>query len=137
MDNDAGLYKDFTTKEYLERQLKSPDRSSMTFGLFQVLAEQTAVYPSIGTNIEYPALGLCAEAGEVANKVKKIQRDHGDVLTDEVKEMIVKELGDVLWYAAAIASEIQEDLGDIACKNLLVLASRAERGVVKGDGDDR
>jgi NTP pyrophosphatase (non-canonical NTP hydrolase) len=122
--------------EYLQKQIDAPD-STMTFSLFQLMAGQTAEYPNIGVNIEYPTLGLCAEAGEVANKVKKIQRDYGGTLTAEVKEKIVKELGDVLWYCATLASELRVDLGDVAAKNLLMLASRSERGVVKGDGDER
>lgn len=104
---------------------------------YQAWARQVAIYPDIGNNLIYPALGLAGEAGEFCNKVKKIQRDHGGELTDDMKLALAKELGDVMWYVAACAWEIKADLVAIALMNLRALFSRKERGKLKGHGDDR
>ena len=85
----------------------------------------------------YPALGLCGEAGEVAEKVKKTLRDDGGVLTDERREALSRELGDVLWYLSQLATEAGLDLEEIAAENLDKLLSRRERGMLRGSGDDR
>ena len=86
----------------------------------------------------YPALGLVGEAGEVAEKIKKLMRD-GDAkfLTDEQKAEIAKELGDVLWYVANLADDIDYDLQQIAEINLNKLRSRKDRDDLKGSGDNR
>jgi NTP pyrophosphatase (non-canonical NTP hydrolase) len=97
----------------------------------------TAVYPNAGSNLVYPTLGLAGEAGEVAEKVKKLIRDDAGVLSDERRAAIAKELGDVLWYVAQVATEAELDLDEIAAANLQKLLSRAERGVLQGSGDDR
>lgn len=109
----------------------------MKFSEYQEKAWETAVYPDQGNNIYYPALGLGGEAGEVLNKAKKVMRDHEGVVTDEYAEIFKKEIGDVLWYIAAIATELELDLDEIAEYNIGKLASRKERGTLKGDGDDR
>ena len=85
----------------------------------------------------YPALGLCGEAGEVAEKVKKTLRDDGGVLSDERREALSRELGDVLWYLSQLATEAGLDLEEIAAENLDKLLSRQERGVLRGSGDER
>ena len=95
------------------------------------------MYPKIGEGYVYPALGLVNEAGELTGKIKKIFRDDGGILTDEKKEAIKKELGDVLWYLAQIATEMGIPLEDIAKTNLEKLFSRLERGKIHGDGDER
>jgi NTP pyrophosphatase (non-canonical NTP hydrolase) len=82
-------------------------------------------------------LGLVGEAGEVADKLKKVIRDHGGVLTDPVRDAVAKELGDVLWYLSVLAYELDYDLNTIAQGNLDKLASRQERGVISGSGDNR
>ncbi len=104
---------------------------------YQYRASSTALYPNHGRNIVYPTLGLVGEAGEIANKVKKIERDDGGVLTDEKRQIIAKELGDALWYVSQIASEIGYTLDGIAQQNLDKLASRQQRGTLHGDGDNR
>lgn len=109
----------------------------MDFGTYQRLSRRTAVYPGAGANITYPALGLCGEAGEAAEKVKKAIRDDGGVLTEERREALAKELGDVLWYVAQLATEAGLDLGEIAAGNLEKLLSRQRRDVLAGSGDDR
>jgi NTP pyrophosphatase (non-canonical NTP hydrolase) len=87
--------------------------------------------------IVYPTLGLVNEAGELAGKVKKIFRDKGGVVGEEEREALKYELGDVLWYLAQIATELDLSLDEIAQANLSKLASRLERGVIRGDGDNR
>lgn len=109
----------------------------MTFGEYSLKAKATAAYPRIGNNYVYPVLGLCGEAGEVAEKIKKLIRDHNGIFNYEQSEAIAKELGDVLWYLAAVAREFNFDFDWLAQNNLDKLASRKERGVVKGEGDNR
>ena len=104
---------------------------------YQRRSRVTAVYPDAGDNLTYPALGLCGEAGEVAEKVKKAIRDDGGVLTDERRAALAAEIGDVLWYVAQLATEADLDLGAIADENLSKLLSRQERGVLQGSGDRR
>jgi len=108
----------------------------MNFNEYQVAAAKTAIYPE-EANIVYPALGLAGEAGEVSNKVKKIFRDDGSELTPERRAAIGKEIGDILWYCAALATDLDLDLESIAQNNVDFLASRQERGTLKGDGDNR
>ena len=109
----------------------------MNLSDYQEKALTTALYPNQGSNPYYPALGLGGEVGEVLNKVKKIMRDHDGKITDEYREILKKELGDVLWYVAALASELDLNLDDIAQANIEKLASRKERGTLGGDGDNR
>jgi NTP pyrophosphatase (non-canonical NTP hydrolase) len=109
----------------------------MNFSEYQKKSRVTAKYPDAGNNFYYPTLGLSSEAGEVAGKIKKVMRDHGGKVSDENKEEIKKELGDVLWYVAQIATELGLTLDDIAEHNIEKLYSRMERGKLKGDGDNR
>ena len=104
---------------------------------YQARSRVTAVYPDAGENLLYPTLGLCGEAGEVAEKVKKMVRDDAGVLSAERRDALSKELGDVLWYVAQIATEADLDLGEIAGSNLEKLLSRQRRSVLQGSGDDR
>ena len=109
----------------------------MDFKTYQKKARETAQYPNLGSNNIYPTLGLVGEAGEVAEKVKKIIRDKGGILDNESKISIKKELGDVLWYLSNISTELQFELEDIAKINLEKLKSRSARGTICGSGDDR
>lgn len=109
----------------------------MTFTEYQLKSRGTAIYPQAGQNIVYPVLGLVGEAGEIANKIKKIQRDDGGTLTLERHEALKDELGDVLWYLAQVSTELNLNLDDIASDNLSKLFSRKERGVLQGSGDAR
>lgn len=104
---------------------------------YQQRSRATAVYPDAGDNLLYPTLGLCGEAGEVAEKVKKMVRDDGGMLSAQRREALSKELGDVLWYVAQLATEAGLDLGAIAQDNLDKLLSRQRRSVLQGSGDDR
>ncbi|MBI3538309.1 MAG: nucleoside triphosphate pyrophosphohydrolase family protein [Chloroflexi bacterium] len=87
--------------------------------------------------IVYPTLGLANEAGEVAGKVKKIFRDKGGVISDEDRDALKQELGDVLWYFAQICTELNLTLEEVAEANLEKLFSRLERGQIRGSGDKR
>lgn len=82
-------------------------------------------------------LGLNGEAGEVAEKLKKIIRDKQGVVTADDKVELAKELGDVLWYIAVFANDLGVSLDDIAAQNLTKLKSRKDRGVIGGNGDNR
>ena len=104
---------------------------------YQRASRATAVYPDAGANLTYPALGLCGEAGEAAENVKKALRDDGGVLTGERRAALAGELGDVLWYVAQLATEADLDLDRIAGDNLAKLRSRQQRGVLSGSGDTR
>ncbi len=109
----------------------------MDFHDYQQRSRETARYPQVGENLLYPTLGLCGEAGEVADKVKKVMRDHGGHIDDARREDLALELGDVLWYVAQLATELGLDLDAIAGANLDKLASRAARNVIGGSGDRR
>lgn len=109
----------------------------MEFNDYQKESRRTAIYPDAGKNMTYPVLGLCGEAGEVAEKMKKVMRDKGGYFDHDSRAAIRKELGDVLWYVSQIASELRFDLDLIAQENLDKLNDRMLRGKIKGDGDDR
>jgi len=109
----------------------------MNFDEYQALSGKTAIYPGRGENLTYPTLGLCGESGEVSEKVKKLIRDKGGVIDNDVRADLKKELGDVLWYVAQLCTELGLSMSDVAQGNIDKLASRMERGKISGDGDDR
>ena len=109
----------------------------MTFNEYQEKASTTAIYPDAGNNLVYPVLGLVGEAGEVAEKTKKLIRDQKGVVTQDFKDSVKKELGDILWYIAAVSKELDISMDDVAETNIDKLFSRKERGVLQGNGDDR
>jgi NTP pyrophosphatase (non-canonical NTP hydrolase) len=112
--------------------------NEVTLGHYQEVARSTAIYPNAGdgTNegMMYAALGLAGEAGELANKVKKLHRDG---YARGFYEEAAAELGDALWYIAAMATELGYNLDDIAQHNMAKLKDRAARGKLGGSGDDR
>lgn len=108
----------------------------MTINEYQDGALTTAIYPQ-DKAIIYPTLGLTGEAGEVADKVKKVIRDADQQFTDEKKHQIALELGDVMWYAATLAHDLGYTLDDICQMNLDKLASRKMRNQLHGSGDER
>jgi NTP pyrophosphatase (non-canonical NTP hydrolase) len=109
----------------------------MNFIEYQQKSRKTAGYPVIGHPVIYPALGLTNEAGEVAGKIKKIFRDKNGVIGEAEKEALKAELGDVLWYIAQVATELDLSLDEIAEANIAKLLDRQARGQIKGDGDNR
>ena|SRR5690554_5200053 len=107
------------------------------YGSYQEQSRRT--YSDIETNdpIVYPTLGLVNEAGEVAGKIKKIFRDRDGEITDDDREALKGELGDVLWYLTQICTNLGLTLEEVAEANLDKLFSRLERGQIQGDGDHR
>lgn len=107
------------------------------YGSYQEESRKT--YSDIPTNdfIVYPTLGLVNEAGEFAGKIKKIFRDKDGTFSEEDKEALKGELGDVLWYLTQICTNLGFSLEEIAESNLDKLFSRLERGKIQGDGDNR
>ena len=108
----------------------------MELSEYQRLSRSTAEYPRQEA-LTYPALGLAGEAGEFADHAKKVIRDDGGEVTPQRREAMAKELGDVLWYVAQLASELGLELEQVARDNLDKLLSRQRRGVLSGSGDDR
>ncbi|MDX1377497.1 MAG: nucleoside triphosphate pyrophosphohydrolase family protein [Anaerolineales bacterium] len=109
----------------------------MNFNDYQTKSRMTAQFPSIGHPVIYPTLGLVNEAGEVAGKIKKVFRDKGGEISEETRSALKAELGDVLWYLAQVATELDLSLDEIAEYNIDKLMDRLERGKIRGDGDDR
>ena len=109
----------------------------MDFKTYQKKSRETAQYPNLGSNYVYPTLGLVGEAGEVAEKVKKVIRDKNSIFDDDSKKGIKKELGDVLWYISNLCTEFNFNLEDVAIQNLEKLNSRVKKGNISGSGDDR
>lgn len=119
----------------------------MTLNEYQEAAKKTAVYPDVGQGLEsgisYTLFGLCGEVGETANLYKKyLRRDFSAeriALTsfDIMRAKMLDELGDVLWYVSAVANELDISLDSLAQRNLNKLKARAERGTIKGSGDER
>lgn len=132
-------------------------KPEMKLDHYQKIAMQTAVYPhevrAITDNLEhngtardlatmllrlsYVGLGLAGEAGEYANKIKKLIRDTEGHLNDETREALALELGGVLWYLAANAKELGYSLSHIAQMNELQLRHRHKKGTIHGSGDHR
>ena len=113
-------------KAYMEQKYES-----LNFKSYQDMAAETAVYKH-QHQVIYPALGLAAEAGEVANKVKKILRDG-----KFDRNAIADEVGDCLWYIAALCRDLNVDMKELAKNNLRKLHDRKSRGVIQGSGDNR
>lgn len=116
----------------------------MTFDEYQQLAARTwnarsnrAYDEDAKYKIMYLTLGIASEAGEVADKVKKVMRNDGGNFTDEKKQEIMMELGDVLWYASMLAQDLGGTLEQVADMNIKKLADRAARGVIASTGDNR
>jgi len=114
----------------------------MTIREYQVAARRTAIYPKQAT-VVYPLLGLAGEVGELCNKLKKVFRDQEQTelsvhtVPQKVMEEVKKEIGDVMWYVAAFCSDLQIDLEAICLANIEKLKDRMDRGVIKGEGDNR
>lgn len=106
-------------------------KKEMGLNAYQKAAAKTAIYKT-EHSILYPALGLAGEAGEVANKVKKMLRDG-----EFDRQAISAEIGDVLWYIAALSRDLNINMHDLAMNNLEKLYGRKARGTLQGSGDKR
>jgi NTP pyrophosphatase (non-canonical NTP hydrolase) len=120
-------------EQEVKQWMKEKQMSSITATQYQVAACGTAIFPK-ETALAYLTLGLAGEAGEIANKAKKLIRDGDNA--DKRKE-IGKELGDVCWYLAVLAEELGMNLGKVMEDNIEKLSSRKARGVLGGSGDNR
>ena len=131
--------------------MKERYMSDITATEYQRKAAETAIFPKEKA-LEYLTLGLTGEAGEIANKIKKVVRDtkqpyertsFGGYLgfvkgkKVEYKDAVIGEIGDVLWYCAMLATEVDANLGKIMEDNLEKLADRKARNRLQGDGDNR
>ena len=108
----------------------------MEFNEYQKRALSTAIFPN-DNSVTYLALALCGEAGEVADKVKKVIRDKDGSYSPADLDAIAMEIGDVLWYAANLANALGYDFDRVAALNLDKIISRFERGTLHGNGDNR
>lgn len=108
----------------------------MQFDEYQKKTRETAIYPNKDNNFVFPVLGLAGETGEVSEKIKKVIRDKDGIIDDDSRKEIEKELGDILWYLAQLATELNISLDDVAEKNIAKIMERKERGVVHGNGDN-
>ncbi len=109
----------------------------MTFDEYQEISKQTAVYDPGVNALYYLGLGVAGESGEVAEKLKKVIRNHGGEITEEMRVDIKKEIGDVLWYLSQLAVELNLSFTDVAKTNIEKLQDRKSRGVIKSAGDNR
>ncbi|MCI0619505.1 nucleoside triphosphate pyrophosphohydrolase family protein [Candidatus Wolfebacteria bacterium] len=85
----------------------------------------------------YTTLALTGEAGEIADKVKKIYRDEGGIVSQEKRQDITREMGDLLWYMGRLAIHLGVSFDDVARENLEKLSKRTSRGTLSGAGDNR
>lgn len=115
---------------------EAPNERGLTLNEYQQAAIETAIFPH-DREIPYLALALCGEAGEVADKIKKVLRDKSGRFYAPDIHAIADELGDVLWYAANLAHVLGYKLSDIARFNMEKISSRMERGTLQGEGDER
>ncbi len=103
---------------------------------YQNIIAETAIYPKeIG--LTYCTLGLVGEAGEVAEKVKKLYRDNGGRIDPEFRYGVKKELGDVLWYVTALSNELGFTLQEVMEANYTKLILRRDTNTLHGSGDNR
>jgi NTP pyrophosphatase (non-canonical NTP hydrolase) len=132
---------EFQAKKNKESGAKAHVRNTLSFAEYQTRAWATAKYPEKGQgsmpSLSYAVLGAAGEGGELANKWKKVLRDAGGVLTPSAKDAMLEEIGDSLWYLAALCTELGVTLEQVAQDNLEKLASRQARGVISGSGDKR
>lgn len=125
---DPNLFKEPVSSKDVE-VYADPDTNDWDW--FQAECMKTAIYPE-QHGLQYTALGMASEAGEVAGKIKKYMRD--GVIDDMATAM---EVFDVLWYCAAFLDELGYDMSEVVYKGFEKLRSRQERGTLGGSGDSR
>lgn len=106
------------------------------FNEYQKMVIDTKIYPS-DMQIIYPMIGLCGEVGEVSEKIKKTIRDKNKLFDDNTNFEIIKELGDVLWYIAAMAHDLGYELSEVAQFNVEKIIHRKDTNKINGEGDNR
>lgn len=117
---------------------RSKGEAKMTFDEYQKLAIRTnLINKDKFKELMQQVLGLADEAGEVQSIFKKWVRDQDADFEKLDVQNVKKEMGDVLWYLAVIAHDLGISLDDLAQTNIEKLASRLERGKLRGSGDDR
>ena len=121
-------------QEEVNKFMKEKNKSNISASDYQKQAKETAIFPP-ATALEYLTLGLVGEAGEIANKAKKIIRDK--LPPENWKHDLPSEIGDVLWYCAMLATELNVSLGKLMENNLDKLYNRKKRGTLQGSGDSR
>lgn len=110
----------------------------MTLDEYQKEALVTAVWSGDEfKDLAHWVLGITGEAGEIAEKIKKIVRDKDAVVSDEDKEELIKELGDVLWYLAVLTEHLGYKFDEVGTRNIAKLRSRQARDKIGGSGDNR
>jgi len=113
----------------------------MNFREYQIEARKTDVGTSAQDCLKpgwlYYVLGIAGESGEFAEKVKKLFRDKHGIIDEEFKDLIIKEIGDMLWYQARVLDQFEINFNDVAKTNLIKLFDRMKRGKLHGEGDDR
>ncbi len=120
-------------------RLSSKSSGITCFDQYQDAAIVTGKGPGVHGSewLWHVAFGLAEEAGEAAGKFKRIFRDDNGELTEERRQEIIAELGDVLWYVAAMCEELSIPMSEVATRNIRKLQSRKERNVLHGSGDNR
>jgi NTP pyrophosphatase (non-canonical NTP hydrolase) len=109
----------------------------MTFDEYQKQSKSSAQYSAFAPAWVYLALGLTGEAGEVADKLKKVIRNHDGVFSEDDKLGVQQELGDVLWYVSQLCEELGFSMDEVAKMNRTKLDDRVARDVIKSRGDNR
>ncbi|MEK7109185.1 MAG: nucleoside triphosphate pyrophosphohydrolase family protein [Patescibacteria group bacterium] len=111
----------------------------MDFDEYQKLAGRTAMYAKQDKEfiLMYLCMGIAGEGGEVIEKIKKVIRNDGGAISNEKRQDLKKEIGDVLWYLSQLSGELDVPFGDVAEANIKKLADRQVRGVIKSEGDTR
>jgi NTP pyrophosphatase (non-canonical NTP hydrolase) len=136
-NSDAVIWKYGNPDLIFEKPNKGKISDSMTMDEYDKESQAMAIYPNKGCNLPYTTLGLCGEAGEFAEKVKKSLRDAKGDISEEMRTLMLKELGDVMWYITASATELGAHLEEIAQMNLDKLRDRTAKGTRQGSGDNR
>lgn len=109
----------------------------MNIDEYQEKCKETAIYDRKWAII-YPALGIGGESGEVMEKCKKWLRDEdGKPMSENRKQELKKEIGDITWYISSLCTDLGFKFSEVLEENIKKLQSRKERGVLKGDGDNR
>ena len=137
--NETSIYPRVFTEQQVRSMLVEQaemftEVSTVGMAIIEGLMDQ---YTTPFNRLVYPVLGLLGEAGEFANKLKKIARDKGGEVDPDTQLDLADELGDILWYESATATELELRFGEVGDANLAKLRSRRERGVLGGSGDKR